>query len=419
MQISKSSSFRWFIIFLLFFITIINYIDRAAISFAIDPIKQAFALSPSEVGYILGAFGIGYVVSTIVGGLLVDRYGARIILSITVLIWSLAMGWMGFALGFLSAFLARILLGVAEGPVFPALARCVGDWLPEREETRALSFSLLAVPFALMIGGPIVTSLITGFSWRDMFFILAVLSLIWVPIWWMNFRNKPADSKRVNSKELSHIQTTQSSRIEYKGNKSTFKFLLSNKTLVANYWAFFVFGYFLFFFMSWLPTYMKVKFHLDLTQVGLFDILPWLFALILMALGGYFSDKVFAKTHNMRKSRSHFIWISQLIAGLCILPIVIVKGLFLSLIFISLAVGFIMAANGCYFAINITVAHKHAGTALGIMDACFAVSGILAPIVTGWLITLTGHFEAGFLLMSLLALSSVVLTILWHHPERI
>lgn len=418
MSKQTSTHYRWFIIFLLFFITIINYIDRAAISFAIEPMQHVFHLSPVEVGYILGAFGIGYVFSTILGGILVDRFGARIILTITVLTWSIAMSWTGFATGFLSAFLARTLLGLTEGPNFPALGRCVGDWLPTQEEARALSLSLLAVPFALMIGGPIVTLLIKHLSWQIMFHILAIVSLIWVPFWWFSFRDTPKKSSHVNKIELAHINASEHEHLDHKGNKSVFYFLLSNKTLLANYWAFFVFGYFLFFFMGWLPSYMHDKFHLDLTQVGLFDVLPWLLALIFMAIGGYLSDKVYLKTKNLRYARSHFIWITQLIAGLCIIPIVLVKGLTLSLIFISLAVAFILAANGCYFAINITVARKNAGAALGLMDACFAVSGIIAPILTGWLIKLTGHFEAGFLLMTLLAFSSVILTLLWHHPEK-
>lgn len=415
----KQTHFRWVIIFLLFVITVINYIDRAAVSFALTPMTKEFALSPNQIGYILGSFGVGYIIATIFGGVLADRFFPKILLTGAVILWSIAIGWMGLATGFITALLARTLLGLAEGPNFPAINRCVSDWLPRHEATRALSASLLAVPFALMIGGPLVTTMIAAFSWRDMFYVLAVISLIWLPFWWVLFRNSPRQSSHVNAIELALIENNIKSAATHAIKKSLLKSLFTNKTLLANYWAFFVFGYFLFFFMGWLPTYLQDRFHLDLKQVGFFDILPWLFGIIFMATGGFLADAVYFKTKNCRYARSHFIWISQLLAGLMIIPIVLVHTLFFALLFISLAVGFILSANGAYYTTTIDVTRSKAATALGLTDGFFALSGILAPVITGWLITLTGSFDTGFLLMSVLALLSVIITLIWHHPERI
>ena len=130
------------------------------------------------------------------------------------------------------------------------------------------------------------------------------------------------------------------------------------------------------------------------------------------------SDALLRKTGSLRISRSHPIWISQLLAGLCILPVIFVHDLSVMLVFISLAVGLSMSANAAFYAINVDVARERAGTALGVMDTFFAVSGFVAPFVTGWLVGLTGNFVSAFSLMALLALSSVAVVILFHHPDH-
>ena len=113
-----ATRFHRVVIFLLFAITVVNYIDRAAISYAIPAIEQQIGLSKAAAGTILGAFGLGYAVTTLIGGFAVDRYGARIVLAVAAVLWSLSIGLTGLASGFLTLYLARTLLGMAEGPNF-------------------------------------------------------------------------------------------------------------------------------------------------------------------------------------------------------------------------------------------------------------------------------------------------------------
>ena len=427
----RMTRFRWIVIALLFFITVVNYIDRSAISYAIGDIARDLNFSPHDQsflsGFILSTFSIGYMLTTFFGGILSDRHGARVTLFWAALVWSFAIGLTGLAVSFVMLACARVLLGVAEGPNFPAMNRAVADWLSSRERAIALSNSLVAVPLALAIGAPIVTQLILHLNWRGMFIVLMVLGLIWLPLWWFLFRDFPEHSRFVNKRELDHIRDgkplNQQAEVKSMHHRrrhiqGMWKFLLSNPTLLANDWAFFVFGYYLFFFMTWLPTYLEEAYHLDLKQVGTFAILPWLVAAVLLWGFGYMSDALLRKTGSLRISRSHPIWISQLLAGLCILPVIFVHDLSVMLVFISLAVGLSMSANAAFYAINVDVARERAGTALGVMDTFFAVSGFVAPFVTGWLVGLTGNFVSAFSLMALLALSSVAVVILFHHPDH-
>ena len=140
-------------------------------------------------------------------------------------------------------------------------------WLSPHERATALGNALLAVPLALAIGGPVVTQLLAWLDWRLTFAVLFVLSAAWVPLWWFLFRDSPADSRFVNPAELDHIQSHHEavSRrpravLRTWPGMDVIAALLSNRTLLANTWAFFVFGYFLFFFMTWLPSYLERKY---------------------------------------------------------------------------------------------------------------------------------------------------------------
>ncbi|MEN3791226.1 MFS transporter [Fulvimarina sp. MAC3] len=151
-------------------------------------------------------------------------------------------------------------------------------------------------------------------------------------------------------------------------------------------WAFFVFGYFLFFFMSWLPGYLEQTFKLSITSVGWFSVAPWLAAATILLFLSNLSDRLLRRTGKLRIARSYLIAATQALAALVILPVAFTDNLTLALILISIAVASSMGANAAFYAVNIDVARDRSATALGIMDFGFAISGFLAPALTGWIV---------------------------------
>jgi ACS family hexuronate transporter-like MFS transporter len=417
--------YRWFIIFLLFAISAVNYIDRAAISYAIPMMQREFGLSPADTGIILGAFGIGYAATTLIGGFVVDRYGARVVLAVAAILWSLSIGATAFASGFAVLYAARVLLGVSEGPSFPALTGAVSHWLSPHERATALGYALLAVPLALAIGGPLCTELLGWLDWRLTFAALFILSIAWVPLWYFLFRDNPADSRFVNAAELAYIRTSDPSVSAAPTavpkswpEPGVLKALLTNRTLLANTWAYFVYGYFLFFFMTWLPSYLERAYGLDLRTVGLFTVLPWLAAVVVLWLLGRWSDHLLKTTGRLRIARSYLIAGSQFVAALAVIPVALTNNLALAIAGITVAVAASMGTGAAYYAINVDIVPQRAATALGIMNFAFAIAGFLAPAITGWVLNLRGSFVDGFLLMTVLALSSVLVVLVFHHPDR-
>lgn len=403
-------SYRWFIIVLAFLATIINYLDRTALSYAITPLQQTYHLTNTDFGIIASAFGIGYLIMTVIGGVLVDKFGARKIWTFFAILWSIACASIGLATGFAWLFIFRMLLGITEGPNFPALTRVAADWLPVKERARALALGLAAVPFASVIGAPFISQLVANVGWRLMFIVLGALGLIWAICWVSLFRNTPKESRFVNQEELAIIHKEHGSLNQ---SKTSWRFMLSNRTLLINNYAFFAFGYLLFFAITWLPGYLEQTYHMQIKNVGWFLVAPWLLATLFILAGGVISDWLWQKTKSIRFSRSHIIWICQLLSVFCFIPLLFTHSIVVTACSITFGVAFGLMPNAAFYAINADLAFDRAGTSLGIMDAAFAIAGILAPLLTGWLAHITGNFEGAILLMMTFTFSSAMLILLF------
>lgn len=416
------TQYRWIVIAFAFLGIIITYLDRTALSYAISPLKDTFDLSNADFGMVAAAFGFGYLFMTVIGGILVDRYGSRKIWSVFAILWSISCTFIGLAMGFAWLVIFRFLLGFTEGPSFPSFNRVCADWLPVSERARALAFGLAAVPFASVIGAPLLSSMVAHLGWRYMFIILGIAGVIWAFVWWFVFRDKPDTSRFVSAGELEHIKeelvtekVVAHTAVEH---KTTWRFMLCNRTFIVNNYAFFTFGYLLFFAVTWLPGYLEQTYGINVKAVGWFLVLPWLLATILLIAGGSISDYLWHKTHHIRTARSHIIWICQIASALCFIPVVLTHSLPVAIAGISLGVGLGLMPNAAFYALNADLARDRAATSLGLMNFSFALSGILAPLITGILSDMTGNFASAFLLLIILTLTSALGIIFFHHPDR-
>lgn len=418
MDKTRTTHYRWVIAGLIFFITLVNFIDRSAISFVIEPLKKEFHFTDTQFGMILSAFGMGYMLLTALGGWLVDRWGARIVWPLAAITWSLCVGLLGFASGFLGFMVLRFLLGVTEGPHFPAMTRSISDWLPSSERARALSLGLVAIPLSAVVGAPITSYLVADFGWRVMFMAMSALGIVWAFVWYWCFRDRPEDSKYVSESEKELIATSHTKQAQTEKAQVDWRFILTHPTLVANNIAYFAFGYMLFFATLWLPGYFLTQHGLNLKSVGWYLTIPWLVGACFLKAGGILSDWLYKKTGSRRLARSHVIWCSQLIAAAFFLALGFTQSFTLSLVFLSLGLGFGLMPQPAFFSINIDVAKERSGASQGITSSCLSIAGIAAPILTGFLIDLTGNYQGAFLLLAGLTGIAVLTVILFHHPDR-
>jgi len=410
--------YRWVVTGLIFFITLINFVDRSAISFVIDPLKREFHFTDTQFGMILSAFGLGYVLLTAFGGWLVDHFGSRMVWPLAAIGWSLCVGLLGFAGGFWGFIGLRFLLGVTEGPHFPAMTRSISDWLPPMERARALSLGLVAIPLSSVLGAPICSYLVADFGWRTMFIAMSAAGILWALAWYFLFTDKPQNSPYVGEEEKKLIAACNPKVIEREKPNIDWRFILTHPALIANNIAYFAFGYMLFFATLWLPGYFLSQHGLNLKSVGWYLTIPWLVSAVFLKAGGVLSDWIYRKTGSSRLARAHLIWSSQLLAAVFFVLLSFTHTLGMSLLFLSLGLGFGMMPQPAFFSTNIDVAKERSGSSQGITSSCLSLAGIIAPLLTGWLVDLTGNYQGAFLLLAGFTIIAVVTVILFHHPDR-
>lgn len=381
-------------------ITIINYFDRSAISYAILPLQKDLGLTDAQFGMAAGGFGIGYLFMAVLGGILIEKFDCARVWAWAAAGWSLVTIGTGWAGSFSSLLILRILLGIAEGVHFSAILKMSADWLPKTLRARSISIGLLGVPLASLIGAPFLTYLIEALGWRGMFFVLGALGFVWVFVWVLSFRGK-------TNPRLSGYPPHQPIR---------WKEFLSLPFL-GNSLAFFVFGYILFFGLMWLPGMLEKTYGASLRQTGFYAMGPWLSGAIFVVAGGWLSDRLYLKTRSLFWSRSSIIAIGMFCSSLCFFLLLFSASLALHLLMISLGIGFAMFANAPIYAINGDLYPKTPGAAQGVSNAFFAFSGLVSPAITGWIVQETGTFVGAIVLAAALAAAAGAIALLGRRTE--
>jgi MFS family permease len=399
--------FEFRIVWLIAFITIICYFDRSAISFAIVPIEKELSLNSAQFGFIASGFGIGYFAMIFFAGILVERFNYIQIWAYSAVLWSLATLGMGIARGFTSFLLLRILLGIAEAIHFPALLKCIADWLEHRYRARALSIGLVGVPLASLIGAPLITILIESLGWRKMFAALSCLGFFWAFFWLLSFRGKK-NPKLGTAKE---IPFPMERKIPWKG-------FFHSKLFFANCLIYLVFGYIVFFALIWLPGYLEKIHHLTLGKTGFLVMLPWLASSALILAGGWISDALM-KRKPSQKARTLPIAIGMFLASASFFLLLASKNLSFDLWMISFGLGFSMFINAPLYALNADLFPQHAGAAQGIASLFFAFAGIASPSITGLLVQVSGSFQSAILLVAILSAAAGFIALRMIRPKAV
>lgn len=378
-------------------ITVINYLDRSAISFAILPLKRELGINNAEFGWIAAAFGIGYLCMCLFGGIIVDRFGPAKVWPLFAVLWSLSIFGLGFSQGFLSLFFFRLVLGLAEAIHFPALLRVIADHMSPKWRASAISIGLFGVPAASMIGAPLLSWIVVDFGWRWMFFLLGSLGILWALYWSLCLRKKVELQKKPSFQNSSDL-----------GN---WKELLTSKAMWVNGIQFFSLGYIIFFALIWLPGFFEEMFHEPILKTGFMIVLPWAISAISVVLGGWFSDWLKKKTGSLWYSRALVIGGSLFLSGISFSFVALTSNASMALFFIMLGLGLAFFTNAPIFSLNADLFPKKSGTAQGIITMLFALAGIIAPALTGAIVQVTHSFLGVFIIIALLTLLSLFLTL--------
>jgi MFS family permease len=289
-----------------FLLAVVTYLDRICISAAAPFIMEELHLTVLQMSAVFSAFTLAYSLFEIPSGWLGDVKGPRRVLTRIVLWWSAFTMLTGAARGFQSLLTIRFLFGAGEAGAFPNIARSFSRWFPIRERGRANGIMFLGSRMGGMLSAPIALLLVVRWGWRASFLFFGLLGLAWAAAWFAWYRDRPEDHPAVSREELAWIRqdsvSNDSAREAHAG--TPWSALLGSRNLYAICAMYFAFGYGLYFYFTWLPTYLIKVLGFSLFSGGLFAALPFLLAGIADLVGGCLTD-AWTRRHGLRAGRCY------------------------------------------------------------------------------------------------------------------
>ncbi len=389
----------WQIAWLLGLGVLVNYFDRVNLSVSHESLIAAFGISNIMFGYLSGAYNWTYAFCQLPIGVLLDKFGVRRVGRVSTFLWSIASFSAALAPGIPSLFAARFLLGIGEAPTFPSNAKAVGLWFPSRARGFATSIFDAAAKFASAIGVPLLGVVLLHIGWRWSFALTGLISLLYFALFWRVYRD-PADDASLTEEEKEVIAAAvQETALETQAasEPESLGFLLERKKVIGLSIGFGSYNYVFYLLLTWLPSYLSLALHIDLFHSFLYTSLPWLVATFAdLAIGGWLVDTLIRRGYDASRVRQTVLIIGTAF-GLGILGAAHARTAQQALLWISVSIGGLSAAAPVGWSIpSLISARNNVGRVGGILNFSNQLSGIAAPIITGYLFAATHSFAWAF-----------------------
>jgi ACS family glucarate transporter-like MFS transporter len=381
---------RWIILTLLFLVSMVTYIDRVNISVTARQMMPAYGLTDQDMGAIFSSFVIGYALFQIPGGWLADRWGARVVLTLALVWWSLCTALTAIAattslvalFGLVGALaLVRGSLGVGEAVALPAFNRVVANWLPVDSRGFGIGIAIGGIGLGSAITPPLAAWVMVNWGWQTVFYLASLLGLSMALLWWIVSRNNPHEHPWANEAERALVQKVTAS-----GKPPAVPWRMFARTptvwwLVASYTCL---GYVAYIYMSWFYLYLVNVRGFDLLRGGLYAAAPFLAMLVFCPLGGWITDRLAVRC-GVTTGR---VWAGMAGMGFAGLAVAIggyAESPWLAVAGLSLGAGWLYFSVGAYWASTTDLSKTYAGTLSGLMNTGANLGGALSPTMTPWI----------------------------------
>jgi MFS family permease len=368
---------NWWVVFLLFTGTFINAIDRGSISTAVPFIKADFKIDDAMMGVILSSFFWTYVALNIPAGLVADKLGAKGTLGWSAFVWSIFSALTGLAARQWQLLLCRMGVGAGEAAFMPVGTRVIRDHFSTAARGMAAGWYLCGLRLGFAVSPPVMAWLISTSSWRHAFLITGAASLAWVVLWSFTFRQ--------GSKNVAVPAGVEP--------RAAWPELLRHRSVLGLVMCKFFQDYTLYLFVTWLPAYLIEERGFTLIKSGWYASLPWIAGFLFQPVAGGACDRLIRGGMSPTLARKGFIVVMQLLATVVIMagyaesPVATVWLLVISLAFES-------GSSVILWTACAEIAPNDLSASIGgIMNTAGAMAGLVAPIVTGWSLVVTGSFH--------------------------
>ena len=391
----QASRVRWRIFAIIFGLTVINLVDRVSLSIAMPSIAHEFQLTPAIQGLILSSFFWAYALLQIPGGWLIDRYGPRRVIGWSTGLWGVFQTLAAFATGGLSLIFARVALGAAEAPLFPAGGKLNSLWLASSERGRGAVLMDCGGPLGVALGGLLIAYLIAVFgSWRTAFFIAGIATLAMAWLAWRYLRDDPAIHPGVNAAELARINEGRSTSVAQAAKAGAQGLGIARRSLAGILlgrasWAMVFFGL-----LTWGPSYLAQARGFDIKGIGAATFVIFLCGAAGSLVGGFLSDLLVRKGVRRGLAAKGLLSCSGLVALLAFLLLPQLTDPYAAVALLSLTAFFLMWGSLYWSFPALLAAPARVGLIGGVMNLAGSLGGIAVPILVGLLLQHLGGYPA-------------------------
>ena len=390
---------RWRIAWLLGLGVLINYFDRVNLSVSHAALIATFGITDISFGYLSGAYNLTYACCQLPIGVILDKLGVRRVGRIGTFLWSLASFGAAVTPTLGGLFGARFLLGIGEAPTFPANAKAIGSWFPARERSFATSLFDAAAKFASVLGVPLIGIVLLKAGWRWSFALTGVISFVYFLIFWRVYKD-PGDDPELSDAERRYIEEEDENpkaqrRVDEPA--SSLLHLLGQRKVLGLALGFGSYNYVFYLLLTWLPSYLSFALHVDLLHSFLYTSVPWLIATFTdLAIGGWLVDFLVQRGWNASTVR-RVVLIGGTACGRGSFGAAHTHSAKEALVWISISIGGLAAAAPVGWSLPSLIAGRNdVGKVGGIVNFSNQISGICAPIITGYLVAARHSYAWAF-----------------------
>jgi len=381
----EESRVRWFLVFGLFILSAVAYLDRVNISIAGSSIAAEYHLSNVQLGWIFSAFLVGYALFQTPGGWLADRLGPRRVLTAGVLWWGIFTALTAvvstkivFAVLLFAA--VRFLLGAGEAIIYPASNQFVSRWIPSAE--RGIANGLIFAGVGVGAGATpiLITHVMVRYGWRWSFWMSAVIGLIAGTVWYFVARDTPEEHSHVSAPELTHIQAGRTAKSALDG-RIPWSTIFRSKEVLALTLSYFSFGYVAWIFFSWFFIYLAKVRGLDLKVSAFYTTLPFLAMAACSPVGGAISDEL-TKLYGKRAGRCGIAVFGLLLTAVFLAFGSQVQSARLASVVLAGGAGALYLSQSSFWSVTADIAGGSSGSVSGFMNMGNQFGGALTASLT-------------------------------------
>lgn len=371
----------WFIIILLLVETSLSFLDRQVLSLSIIRIKEDLHVTDVQYGFINAGFLVSYALMFTLGGILIDRFGSRIGLAVSVGFWSMATMLHSVSSNVFHFGFFRFLLGLGEGGAFPGAVKAVMEWVPKNKRAFANGIAIGGSAFGAVIAPPLCAYFLGVSTWRVLFLISGGVGFLWLVLWWM------ATRKRKTAPDIRVHKATEEPVLKEPVQKVKISRLLKDREVLVFVVIRFLLDPIFYFYMFWIPKYLNEIHSLSLDIIGKVLWIPFFALGIANIFGGWISDYIFRITGNLDRSRKMVMGIAALLT----LP-VLFTGYLKSYVVILFIMSLAFFAHGLWITNYITsisdiFGKNSSSTIVGLSGSAGAISSLVLNPLIGLVVT--------------------------------